>query len=66
MSGLDHDTIAHELDGLLAGRTPMPAGEADVPLTYHRLIPADDLAEGASHPATVDGVHLAVFRHQGQ
>ena len=39
--------------------------EADV-LVFHRLCPAEAVAEGESKAFTVEGAHLAVFRYQGE
>ncbi len=42
---------------------PAPSGWSDV--VYHRLCPAAEVAEGEPRAFTVNGTHLAVFRHDG-
>lgn len=47
------------------GDHPPAASEADS-LVFHRLCPAEALAEGESKAFTVEGAHLAVFCYQGE
>ena len=33
-------------------------------LIFHRVCPADQIEEGVGRPITLDGTHLALFRHE--
>lgn len=54
---------ASDEEELSVGSASVPSGSSD--LVYHRLCPAAEIKEGEPRAFTVNGTHLAVFRHNG-